>query len=275
MKGKEIFTEIIRDEVPDTEQVREKILREAVIRTIFKKPLLTRLMIASVASAAVVFLIILGGIQLFSPESGSIPNDPNSMQSPNDPNVSSDPNRQHSGDQISLSENMFTLQAFIPELQSIESSSQIDANGDPSGWIEINDRFEYDQDTYELGQMDWLGSEKVLYKYLIVRYEGENIESVEFSADNDGFFMKGSAPTKNGIPLHIIRGEELILPQYAREMLGNSFTVYNIEEITENAMLYVGRDISDSYPSLELNVTIRVTATFANGTKQEVTFLVK
>lgn len=273
MKGKELFSKIIREEVPDIEQAREKIMREAVLRTLFKKPLLTRLMVASTTAAAILCILIFGSIYLFSHDINET--DPENSEISDLYNPQSEHNAISSHDSIQSDQNedMFTLLAFMTELEDVEANHQIDPESSPDGVLIIKDYIELNETRHELGLMNMNRSDRTIYKFLFIQYDGDSIESVDFSVDGEGFFMKASVPTENGIPPQILNGEELYIPSKDREILGSSFSVFDLTELTEDSMLYVGKDVSIG-ESLDLNLTIRVVLNFNNGTKQAISFFV-
>lgn len=71
MKGKEIINHIVRAEMPDMEQVREKCIRQAISQERHKKRPHTRSAFALVTAAAVICLILFGST-LFTPQGDNI-----------------------------------------------------------------------------------------------------------------------------------------------------------------------------------------------------------
>jgi len=126
MKGKDIFIEMIREEVPDIEQARERVVREATLYNQNNKPRYMRWIVASATAAAVMCLGIIGSLQLFSSDSADIPAKTGSLQTTSDSNLVPPSSIQKPAISRPLdidastipadhSDNAFSLLAYIPE----------------------------------------------------------------------------------------------------------------------------------------------------------------
>lgn len=268
MKGKELITEIIRSEVPDIDKTLETIKSIAELQTTQKKSPNKRLLAAKIAVAAVICLALSGGIYLFIER--NLSSHGNSLHEWNNDLF------QNTGGTGSINQNESFYIRDIPivNIQDIEVNDPATPDNFHIGQLVIRDYFIYDNIRREIGLMEHINPTRILYIFLPIQYEGEAVESVEFSVDKDGFFMKASIPTEDGIPPQLKRREDMEIPTSARQHLGSSFIIYDISEITEDSMLFVGREMLIGTP-IELNLTVSVIVTFTSGSKQEIVFTVE
>ena len=295
MKGQDIFIEMIREEVPDIEQAREEVIREATFYSQNNKPHYMRWIAASAAAVAVICLVIIGSIQLYSPDSADVPAETGSIQASSDNNPGSQSNIQIPASsrpvEIDVSaipaghgDNAFSLLAYIPEQQGDDIDGVGDEAGVPNGWIELTDYFEFDREYQSYSIMSGSSDPRIpgyyfnqaLHRSIFIKCEGENIASVEFRVDEGGSFIKASVLTENGVPvIHDDRSFTIV----AQQSLGSGFTLNSITDITEDFLLFVGKSFPDGEQAFdfilpELNLTVRVTATFTDGSTQEITIAV-
>ena len=248
MKGKDLINDVVRVDMPDTEQVREECHRQAIYQNRREKRSIHRPVFA-VAAAAVLLVCFVFGSVLFDTQSGN--------------------------------NNIFSLNAFAMEQQDdgsiayklLESSSHsVDiSESEPRGNVE-NTRL----------HLGWGGFHdgKNLLMSVNLKVEGENIKHIDFYID-DGFFGKqylkfdanGSLIT-DGVQILYV-GENRTIASYGQdyEIIGSSFTV-NKDDLTDDLLIFVGRE-DDRWGQrvdlLEKPFIVRAIATFNDGNTQEET----
>ena len=294
MKGKDVFIEMIREEVPDIEQAREKAVREAIFFTQYNRPHYMRWIVVSATTVAVICLVIIGSIQLLSLDSADIPakTGSNHMASENDrvsqsgiqiPAISRPVGIDVSTIPAGHNDNTFSLLAYIPEQQGGDIDGLDDAAGISSGWVELTDYFEFDQRYYSYRIVTASHDPRIdpdyyydqsLYKSIFLKCEGENIASVEFSVDEGGSFIKASVLTENGVP---VTHDDISFTIISKQSLGSSFTLSSVTDIAEEFLLFVGKPLPDGEQAIGpnlLNLTVRAIATFTDGSTQDITIVV-
>ena len=287
MNCKELIIDIIREEVPDIAQAREVIKKKAANPSKESRPAFIRWSIVGATVTVIVCFVMLGGYWLINTRDAGNPVVTDGTILHHDINPVTDP-------VISSSENNnFTLLAFIP-YQAETAPSISESLSDTSGeWIELNDKDEFNQLIYGFWTADvkfeyfeYEGTEpppdfdmhnmdssmlynRTLHKSIFLRCEGDNIASVKFSVENNGFFTKANVLTQNNIPVISDDGFTII----SQQELGNSFILTNPEEITGDFMLFVGKTFPDDTTSWELNLMINVVATFIDDSTYKIEFL--
>jgi len=294
MKGKDILIELIREEVPDIEQARERVVREATLYNQNNKPRYMRWIVASATAAAVICLVIVGSIQLFSSDSADIPAKTGSLQTTSDSNLVPQSSIQKPAISRPVdidvgtipadhSDNAFSLLAYIPERLDDDKDDWVDVAGIFNGWIELTGYFEFDQRYYSYCIVTASHDPRIdpdyyydqsLYKSIFLKCEGENIASVEFSVDEGGTFIKASVLTENGVP---VIHDDSSFTIISKQSLGSSFTLSSVTDIAEEFLLFVGKPLPDGEQAIGpnlLNLTVRAIATFTDGSTQDITIVV-
>ena len=276
MKTGDLIINIIREVVPDVDQAREAIKQKAAYLLEKKKPDYVRWGVIGAIAAVAICIITFSGYKLMYPGNAETP-------------VITDGPIIHNGIYTepdaflpTSSNNNFILLAFIP-YQEDEVLNYPDFITETNGeWIELKDKDEFNQLIYGFWTADVIyeyeGTEppsdfdvhnidpsmlynRTLHKSIFLKCEGDNIVSVKFSVDNNGFFTKANVLTQNGIPVISDNGFTII----SQEELGNSFILTNPEEITGDFMLFVGKTFPDDTTLWELNLMINVIATFIDN----------
>jgi len=308
MNGKNVFTALIRDEVPDTVQAREGILRMAELQMSYKQPRYKRRVVVGTASLAVICVAIFGIMFLISMNGTSSSVQPQisepvqiemSFQAPvylDSAEISIDRTPVEQG------ENVFVLMAYIPELQDEVNESvnisDIYEDSDLQGWIDL-DQFDSTQvimygifsaqmkdipdyidnfytPVYSPDYNPYVYNARQ-YISIFIKGEMENVVNIEFTVEYGGSFKLATVLTEDGVPKICNRGGFTVLSQVA---LGSNFVIDDISDISEGIMLFVGKALPDGRLSevqqsvRELSLSVQATATFTDGTTQIVNFVV-
>jgi len=111
-----------------------------------------------------------------------------------------------------------------------------------------------------------------LYLNIRLKYEGENIESVELTTE-EGFFatqhlnMQDGKIVNDDTPILYV-GESQAIVMYGTEFenVGNTL-ILNEDEMRDDLLLFIGTAYTEG--QVTLNMTINAVATFGDGKKQE------
>lgn len=161
--------------------------------------------------------------------------------------------------------NAFSINAYAMEIQDDGTVSK----------FALNDQIED-----ETGITTWSAMDgEYSYRGIAIECEGKNIQSVEFSADDDAMFAKMYVEIENGKIVYdkeFYDGDKLIGGRIEAdpERIGSSFTL-EMDEMTDNLILFAGKPTSDGEYIYPLDLTIRAVATFNDATTQEETFIVR
>ena len=237
MKGQEIVNQIVRKEMPDIEQVRENCHSQTAPQEHrSSRPYLRTAVFTAVAAALVISFFLFGNV-LLTPDS----------------------------------KNFFSISAHALELQEDGSITLLN--------YEVSSRDEQGE-SFAIGTSSPEGVS--FYKAIFINVKGANIKNVEFLADEGLMFKNIYLLAENGvIVIHdTIQSYEISdddgntvgysgnFTILSEEYLGNSFTLNDIGDPAEGAVLFVGGEGFDS----GTNVTIHALVTFNDGTIQEETF---
>ena len=241
MKGQEVISNIVRAEMPDISQIRDKCVRETAAQehstrqaTRMNRPLFRTM---ALTAAAVAVLVCLG---LFG-------------------NTFSN-NR---------SDNAFSVIAYAYEDEENGSISLRSYEVTPEGWqscVSTSDYYGYYRSIYfgvegnNVENVEFIAVGDCKFKkerYLFENGKFAESNYHEYYDDDGNLTGIGCSYTK-----------------LSEEVFGNSLTLEELGELAEDEILFVGRPHNGDDFKIPLNLTIRAIATFKDGTTQEVSIIV-